>query len=297
MPIKPVKEFIPREIPDEIALSLNLYSDTIDECINFGSNIFIWDQSQDWIDATCIQMLLRHFLELIDSISILIRQSCPEPAKLLLRGALESYFSILFILKDNSRKKSIAFIVSDILGGNASIDRMIKTEDERLNNSKDKTRKRFHINDKEWNLEEIKKERSKILESSDEFKEVYALFEKLKKKNNYPKWYQCFGPNSIRDLAVVLNEEDLYLHLYTNLSASIHATDVIAGKGSQNKNDKSHITQIRYWGNTHTVTKHTLHLAITILREYVAIRVPTYSTQFKNWFASMQQEINNITSH
>lgn len=94
----PVKEIIPREVDPRIKDLLNHFSVLISECVNFGSNIFTWKKYSK-IDAEVIAppMLFRHFLDLTDSISILIKEGCADPSKLLLRGLLETYFSTLAI--------------------------------------------------------------------------------------------------------------------------------------------------------------------------------------------------------
>lgn len=116
MEIKGVKEFIPRDIDPGAAPSLIFIGETIDYFIDFGSNIFKWeDYSQSGEEDIAPTMLLRHFLDVLDSISILIKQSCPDPAKLLLRGALETHFSLGYLLAEDTYNRSMAFFVEDIL--------------------------------------------------------------------------------------------------------------------------------------------------------------------------------------
>ena len=166
-------------------------------------------------------------------------------------------------------------------------------------NAGDYDNRRVRVNETDFTLEEILEGRKRILESSEEFKLVYKEFERLKKsKNNkitYPKWYSVFdGPKSIWGLATELRQEDLYEHLYTNLSSNTHSSDVISGKMSTDLNDKAEIIQLRSWQNANTVTKLTLSITILVFREYIDKRIPKYNTEYKEWFATIRDDFSRL---
>ena len=88
---EPVKELLQREDIQPISLILDEYSKAIEEIVNFGSQILAWDL--DALDGNehdiTASMMFRQYLELIDSISILIRRSSTDACKAILRNALE----------------------------------------------------------------------------------------------------------------------------------------------------------------------------------------------------------------
>jgi hypothetical protein len=78
----------------ELLKTLGRFADLIQETVNFGTHVLEWELgSAPGGDETApITLSLRHILELLDSVSINIRNACVDPCKLLLRGALESFF-------------------------------------------------------------------------------------------------------------------------------------------------------------------------------------------------------------
>src|SRR5690348_1216563 len=106
--------FIPRQIEDkELEKVLNAFSRGLDQVVDFGSNLVKWDvetaRGQD--DNLPITLSLRHYLELIDGASILIKKASVDPAKLLLRGALETYFGLEYIFEKDTQQRCMSFLV------------------------------------------------------------------------------------------------------------------------------------------------------------------------------------------
>ncbi|MCG8320226.1 MAG: DUF5677 domain-containing protein [Cytophagales bacterium] len=112
MKTKPIKEIIPREIDPDFQQLLNNFSVAIDELVNFGSRIIKSDMNQKGGDEKLPAILfLRNFVEIIDSISILVKHSSIDPCKSLLRTAFESNLYISYLLEDDMSNRAISFLV------------------------------------------------------------------------------------------------------------------------------------------------------------------------------------------
>lgn len=61
-----------------------------------------------------ILMLYRHVIEMIDAIEALLEQSVVNPAYLQLRSAFEAYLQLEWILKENTKRQAITYLVYDI---------------------------------------------------------------------------------------------------------------------------------------------------------------------------------------
>ena len=110
---KAVDDIIPRTPEPRVETLVNNLSDVIDNFVDFGSNILKWDTEVKRTEEynAPIMMTYRHFLELVDSTSVLIRQSSIDPCKLILRGMLESYFSLAYMLEANTEDRCMGFLV------------------------------------------------------------------------------------------------------------------------------------------------------------------------------------------
>jgi len=118
----PVREIIPREIEENIKPTLGWFSEILDEVVNFGSNIMAWDMhpKTDGEENLPPTMLFRHFLDIIDSISLLVRQGTGDTPKILARAALEVTFYLEYLFEKNTFDRSMAFLTEDTI-------RLIKT--------------------------------------------------------------------------------------------------------------------------------------------------------------------------
>src|SRR5882757_387006 len=110
--MSPVDEIIPRE--SDVQDTLNKFAQGIDDAVNFGSHILNWDtqaNNKGGDHNLAIALQFRHFLELIDANSILVRNSSIDPGKLILRGMLETYFGLEYMLEKDPIDRAMAFLV------------------------------------------------------------------------------------------------------------------------------------------------------------------------------------------
>lgn len=115
----PIPEILPRELRDdrlrEILAQLSL---GLDRTANFGTHLLKWVADVDSPERHRIvfTMLLRQYLELLDAISILVRQSSIDPCKLLLRSMFEVFLSMEYMLQEDTKRRASAFVVVYIHG-------------------------------------------------------------------------------------------------------------------------------------------------------------------------------------
>jgi hypothetical protein len=95
MPTKPNGDFIPRNIDDPaIQEILNQYSSSLEELVNFASHVAKWcaERIHGGEELAPLYLSFRHIFELIDAISVLVKYSCIDPCKILLRSVFEQYY-------------------------------------------------------------------------------------------------------------------------------------------------------------------------------------------------------------
>ena len=295
MDVKGVNEFIPRDLDPGIAEILNFFSDVTCKFVDFGSNFFIWEEHATKTEENIApSMLLRHFLDLADSISVLLRTSCADPAKLLLRGLLETHFSLEYLLDKDTDRRAMAFLVEDILAEISVMEKMIQMRDSQPQAG---ASRRFRVRGKDLTLDEVLQERTALLQS-EKYIEVFNEFNKLKGKSKYyPHWYSCFnGPKTIRGIAEQAGKGDLYDNIYSVYSRSTHGTDVVGGKLTSSPQNYADIIQIRRPTDAQQVARFTLYLCTTTIQNYMGKRMPGQISRFREWFPVIKDKVNLIMS-
>ena len=113
MPTKPNEDFIPRNYEDpEIQKILNQYSSALEEVVNFASHAAKWcsEKIHGGEELAPVILSFRHIFELIDAISVLIKYSCIDPCKILLRSVLESVLTVKYILEKDTDIRGTDFM-------------------------------------------------------------------------------------------------------------------------------------------------------------------------------------------
>lgn len=113
----PVKEVIPREIPQNVQPIVDRFAEALEEIVNFGSHILVWDTHPKTAGEENVPptMLFRHYLDIIDSISILVKQGSGDTPKILIRAALEVTLYVEYLFEKDTFDRCMAFIVADTI--------------------------------------------------------------------------------------------------------------------------------------------------------------------------------------
>lgn len=299
----PIKEVIPREIPENIIPIVDWFADLLDEVVNFGSHIMVWDthpktNGEENIPPT---MLFRHYLDIIDSIAILVRQGTGDTPKILSRAALEVMLYIEYLFEKDTYNRSMAFIVADTLNQMKVVKRI---------NPETQEGKALHKTFKEENLLTDLKisdttELDAFLASKErllnmpQFQKAHKEFQRLKKSGEgNPKWYRYFnGPKNIEALAKHLKHKTMYEILYRKWSGAVHGSDIYLGRISSTEVEgKIDIVQIRFIKDLQEVVNYSLTLSLKVYRLFISNRIPEKQNEFKTWYLSIREPFMKVTS-
>lgn len=207
-----------RKLLDEI-------SDAIDRCVDYGDTVFniLGKYPRDeYVDAS-LALLLRDFLEFLDGISVLIRNSCIEAAIPVLRSMFEHYLAILFILEKHQSNRATAYQVAHIRSRLKVYKKFSSGEVGQLTKMLDNSEYNFPLPDIDTS-EDI--ERLEHLLLKGKYKIINDEWENTRMKygKKQVNWYSLYnGPKTFFDFAAYLNKEVDYEFLYRTWSAKSHA--------------------------------------------------------------------------
>lgn len=291
-----------RDEQPEIEKLLSDFSSLIEEAVNFGTHILKWEVELIGSDENVpIGLTLRHILDLLDSVSVLVRNSCADPCKLILRGALEAQLGLEFILQNDTKKRSLAFLVCNyhndlklllkVKPGEQGYDQLLsKMEADR---SIPKGIKLPKFPNLENNIDNLKS-----LLAMPHYIQAEKEYQVLIKKGfKNPNWFQLFnGPRNIEQLANTLKRQALYEVLYRGWSSSIHGTDVIKSKLHQTLDGNVEIIQLRHLKDVQMITQITVTLAIMCYQVMIDKRIPSHAQDFAKWYLTIQKDYRKITN-
>lgn len=297
----PVEDIIPRTLDSNIDELVKNLSTVIDKFVDFGSNILKWDTEVERLEEYNVPIIMtyRHFLELVDSTSILIRKSSIDPCKLVLRGMLESYFSLAYMLQSDTEDRCMAFMVWTMhkkikaierADPNSEIGKHFKSK-----LSKDKLTKDLQLP----TYPEIQAQKAR-LESvflKPHWQKAEQEYQRLKAAGTAnPNWYRLFnGPKDMERMADRLELMAIYDVFYRDWSGPTHSTDILQGKVSQDSNGKAEIHQLRTPKNVKEVSSGVLVLSLMMFSFYIDNRIPNKKPNYRDWYFSIREDYIAIT--
>ncbi|MGA2622544.1 MAG: DUF5677 domain-containing protein [Bacteroidota bacterium] len=283
-----------REIPDErLREILSQLSLGLERTTDFGMHLLKWFAEVDSSERHRIvfMMLLRQFLELLDAISILVRQSSIDPCKPVLRSMFEIFLSFEYMLQEDTKKRANAFVVAYIY----SVLRDYRKADPSTAEGKEHIRKimsnqKFPVSSSptnpDWATNIQMLETELALPDYEETRKEYISLQA--KTHGYPRWYSLYdGPRSIEQLAARVKLSALYESHYRVWSGPLHGTDVFANKSSPIGQGKVGVVQIRYVKDAQLVCANAFTIALGLFRTFVDALLPEYQGQLKSWFQTM----------
>jgi len=301
--IKPVEQILPQEENEELNLILSNLSTSLNEVVHFGTHILKWDieTKRGGIDKNVPSIFLRNSIELGDAISILIKKSSIEPAKILVRSLMESTFSLLYMIENNEDQRALSFLVCRLNKDIRYYKQFIKQE----NISKTfvskfiKQEPHFKLED-HCNPENVKyviSEKESLLRDK-RYAELNKEYErtcyKKKKRNNNPNWYSLYdGPADFEGLCYYLNNTVLYEFQYRKYSENVHPSNVMSGFVIAGR-DRAQMLQIRNFKDCKEVFYNGVNLLLDVYREFIKKRVPTRQNEFDRWYLGYVKRFEKI---
>ena len=295
MPTKPIEDLLLRELPTDIETTLASLAGAIEETVNFGTQIFKWcvDSGVQGNEHGPIFLSFRHILEMLDSISVLVKKSCFEPSNILLRSIFEAILNIEYLLKDNFAEKAIDFLFMyqhDRLRHNKKMLAYLKSD--KYSKLDPLIRKKLPIN-----ISEIEKQIQDIEESLSKPASLNSKqeLERYRAGNNgrYPlHWFNLRkGPRNISELADRVGKTLHYLILYKEWSRLIHGTGIFYDKFSISKDGRVLFTQFRLPKESGLITSFSISFALETFRimldKYAKDKIPIS----REWYAKEIREV------
>ena len=297
----PVDDIIPRKPEPEIEELMNKLNVVISKFVDFGSNILKWDTEVKRTEAynTPIMMSYRHFLELVDAISILITQSSVDPCKPLLRSMLETYFSLAYMLEIDEANRGMSFLVWHIHKQikahmrNDSTSEMGKQLRKKL--SDDKLTGNLKLPDYPESSMKITALEATLQEPA--YQQAEQEYQRLRLSGERnPPWYRFYGgPKNIEEMANHLNMMALYDVVYRGWSGPIHGTDIIVGKATLSADGSAEIFQLRHFGDVQEVAQWTLSLSLMMFKLYIDKRLPAKTNDYAAWYQTIREPFLRIS--
>ncbi|NEW79425.1 MAG: hypothetical protein GZ086_08395 [Gelidibacter sp.] len=298
MKTKPIEELLSKEPNKDLSLILDKLSDTVDEIVNFGTQILSWDVKvkRGGKDKNVPSVFLRNSIELGDSISILIRKSSIDPSKILIRSLMENTIYARYMIEKNEDERAHSFLVCR---ANKDI-RFYKQfiEAERISkNFVSKIKKQepdFELNNhcNPTKIKTVIKAKQELLKEPiyrDINIEYHRTCNKNKKRNNNPNWYSLFnGPENFEELCRYLEYTIIYEFQYRNYSENVHISNVMKGFVAAGDN-KADILQIRDFKDSKAVFYNVVNILLDLYREFINKRLPEKKNEFSNWCVNFEK--------
>jgi hypothetical protein len=185
-----------------------------------------------------VLMLVRHVIECLDAVAVLVSKGCIPPCDPLLRSGMEALLGILYILEKDSEQRGLAYQV-------AHAHKKIKFYQRCDPNhpSGQQLRKDLQYDPiggdvlKELPPQDYSKYITNLqaMLQRPEYQPIEQAWQAAKKgskkggtKNSDPAWFSLFGgPANVRELAIYLKQPAMYEFMYRQWSDKVHAGSVL----------------------------------------------------------------------
>jgi hypothetical protein len=252
---------------------LKPWTNLLRDFANYGSNLIpraYTSSGKSLGDAVVIGTLLRQFVAMIDAIEILLCKSAVHAAALQLRALFEASVYMDWMLAGDREKKAVYYYVHNLLRLRVWAMRVQSgtAESTSFKSIFDKAGLPLDNNLTDEGKRQVQ-EIDRIL-SQPRFATVRDEFRDWTKRGRRPSWYSPLGVTDLRQMAIRVNKEPLYVFVYGPGSEVMHASNY--GQHIRFQGGRITFYSIRHpKGFSHTV-RLTATLAIDIfmkiLREY-----------------------------
>jgi hypothetical protein len=275
MPTKPNPDIIPdyREHPDLLAL-LSHYASLIDETVSFGSQVFTWifETAGKGDQHIAAISFYRRSLELLDSISVLVKNSCISPSRVLLRSLFEVLLALEYMTQSDLENRGKDYILCLKYKEIDYLKKFIKDDplhEEYVKKYKnDNLLKNMTIPEIPNVMESIRAKEKLI--KSEFYSSSEASYRAIKeaRKGRNPKWWFNLhdGPSDIFDLAEKLGRPAQYEVMYRNWAGYAHGTGGMDEQVEIVKKDQIAIPQLRVPETAEFVAFIAISYGLTIIR-------------------------------
>lgn len=233
-----------------------------------------------------VLMLVRHVIESVDGVSVLVEKGCAENCGPLLRSAFEGQLGLLYILEADSKRRALSYQV-------AHAHRKIKMY--RKCDPDDPLGKQLREELKDDPMTEVfdripgnLQEMIANLESmftKPEFAPIEHEWQAIK-KNKAPEWFALFdGPRDVRSLAIHLKLGAAYEGLYRSWSDVIHAGSGLNNVGRSDEPGKVVIRPVRHPNGLESVCSIAAQVCLNTTRNLIQKYDPEQWERFRQTYS------------
>jgi hypothetical protein len=233
---------------------------------------------------TPILLLVRHVIESLDGVAILVSKSGSHPCQPLLRSALEAELGVLYILEKDTKQHALAYQVAHAHKKIKVYDRFDPTT------QAGKELRKLLIGDSLegffsalpfLNYPKMIANLQAMLAMPD-FQPIEAEWQRVKalNKKRDPEWYSLFGgPKNVRELAIHLHMTGMYEFLYRFWSESVHAGMAMEAIGR--KGGATVIRPVRHPEQLQSAVQHAAGLALDLSKRLIEVYAPVKWSQLR----------------
>ncbi len=296
-------EILSRDLPDGAIQVIERFHPLVEEFVSFGSSVISSDIKKTIISDEDIApiMLLRHFIETLDGIAILIQKGNAESSKILLRALFETMLQIQYLFEKDTQKRCYSYLVADLRRQIKAAKKFAPNTNESEVMSDTSKNEGLHISPNESQQIEV----IEFIKSKEEVLGVshlapinseFEVYRSRTKKNS--QWYSLDkGPTSIAALSKYLKHETVYEILYRKWSGSVHGTDIYLGKmSSENNEARIQIAQLRSVVDLPNVVLYSALFTFKVYRLYVSNRLKEKIKDYETWYLSNREWVAKLNA-
>jgi hypothetical protein len=240
--------------------------------------------------------LVRHVVEALDGVSLLLASGSILPCYPLLRGIFDAWMGVFFILEKDSDARGAAYFAAQISQEKAFWERFDPTTD------KGNALKGEFKNDiagpqafDNVPLQEIRKHIAELQAELDDPMLKPAAQAWGSKGRSEPAWYSLVAqPNNLRELAKSLGMLSMYEQHYRPWCRQVHATGTIASLSSTE--DAIAVRPIRHADGIHEVVRSAGKLAIALTGRVIQIYGSASDATDLKRYKDLEATINAMAS-
>ncbi|MFH1288981.1 MAG: DUF5677 domain-containing protein [bacterium] len=237
---------------------------------------------------------LRHTMELLEGIAVLIRNQLADPSMLLLRGVFESVIQTLFILDKDVEIRGRSFMYYDLLNQIDWIEKM-DSSSQKGKELQAWIQKDIYLNGTNFSKPtDTDKHLSDLINQKGilDYAVIHAEYENQKANGRKIKnWFSLFnGPQNIEQVAADINLGGTYQIFYRHLSESVHGTGVVKGKIIA-KNGKGVILDIKAPDNIQYVVSTSISVSIILLKKIIDSLCPEKDKEWTEFYINEIREV------
>ena len=229
-----------------------------------------------------ILMPFHHAIEMLDGVELLLDRSCVVASHTALRSAFEASLAVRYVLMDDTDRRALSYVVSDIY------DRIhwYDEHDPESNRGKQFFADMRLEEGSEFPMPDVADaEPLKTMLSRDPFAPISAEYKRVSAKTSgRVKWYSLFGgPRNLKDLARELDEVDDYLIIYRTMSKTAHATD-LSRQLAKTDDGAPAVTVIRSPSGMPTAYVLSIQIGVEVSKAVMEHYRPGELARFAEWY-------------